>query len=404
MRVLMLTSHLPFPPYSGGRRREFELLRRVCTRYGVDVKLCVVTKTLREDVEYADALRAYCSEVALFDAVRNDGSKRHRASLPFPTSTSPQEPADYVRAVTEAGAVDLLHVERFFLLRHVDRTVPVPTLLVEQNVEYELHAQRTRYARRMLEKLWHYQRYVLTRRAEIRAWRESTLCAALTRDDRQHIKAALGGRDVPLIPDGYDHVTDLRGGVGPQRVDLALDLPTSDFVLFVGNFEYQPNVDAAHFLTSEIAPKVVARRPDATFVLAGNGPPLDVQQLGKLAHVTVTGRVPRLEPYLASAAVVVCPLRIGGGVKLKLLESLHHGKAVVTTSIGAQGLDARGRQAVRIADNADALADELTTLLTHQEERRALEMRAARFVRSLPTWDDAADDLHESYRRVLAGA
>jgi glycosyltransferase involved in cell wall biosynthesis len=116
----------------------------------------------------------------------------------------------------------------------------------------------------------------------------------------------------------------------------------------------------------------------------------------------VTGRVPAVQPYLDDAHVMLAPLRIGGGVKVKVLEALRRGKAIVTTPVGAQGFGERSPESMRLAADPASFAAAVVELLTSRRERRRLERAALDLGGSLPTWDAAAGRLSVAYRSLLA--
>jgi glycosyltransferase involved in cell wall biosynthesis len=297
----------------------------------------------------------------------------------------------YVEELLAHGWFDLVHVEGFYLAQHVPRACSVPVLLVEQNVEYELWRQRMEHADEETQRRALFLQYRLTRDEEVRAWRAASVCATLTDDDRRTIKRVAPELDVRVVPDGADH--------------LAPPVAASDdrTVVMVGNFAYQPTADGAIWFCSEILPHLVRRVPDVRVLLVGTDPTPDVRaQAG--GRVTVTGRVPRVEPYLDRAAVVVCPLRVGGGVKVKVLEALCRGKAVVTTRVGVQGLGEAAADAVVLADDIDGFAAAVAGLLQEPRRRRALGRAARSFAATLPTWDDAAAALRTTYRELTATA
>jgi glycosyltransferase involved in cell wall biosynthesis len=212
---------------------------------------------------------------------------------------------------------------------------------------------------------------------------------ALTPEDRATIALALGGRPVDLIPDGADHLHPAPTAPGAEMA-----------AVFVANFAYAPNVDAALHLCRDIVPLVRARVPDLCVWLVGNDPPDAVRALAG-EHVTVTGWVPDIAPYLDLATVLVCPLRIGGGIKVKTIEALRRGRALVTTPVGAQGLPSEARRAVLIADTPEAFASSLVRVLGQPDVRRLLERRARRAGGVLPSWNDAAAALTRVYNELL---
>jgi glycosyltransferase involved in cell wall biosynthesis len=170
----------------------------------------------------------------------------------------------------------------------------------------------------------------------------------------------------------------------------------------LANFAYAPNVDAAGHLAGEIMPRLRRAVPDVQLWLVGNEPPAEIRALAD-RRVRVTGRVDDVVPYLDAADVVVVPLRIGGGIKVKSIEALRRGKAIVSTTIGAQGMPPASDGAMVIADSAHAFAEGVGRVLGDSRLRARLERCAAVAARELPSWDDAADAVASAYERLAAG-
>jgi len=383
MRVLFLTCHLPYPAVSGGRLREYELLRRIGPE--ADVRLCAVSKTYEQDRAAASALEGCCASVAVFEA--EPGADDLPAQLRRHCSRSASE---HVAELLQD--VDVVHVEGFYLAHHVPPDAPVPLLLVEQNVEFSLWGQRVAVADGPADQRRAFREFRQTRTSEVDAWRRATLCAAVTEDDRAAMLRVAPELDVRVVPDGCDHL----GKPPERRAEPARE------VLFVGNFAYEPNADAARWFCGEIAPRVLERVPDARILLVGNEPPPDVTGLA-CEHVEVTGRVPSVADYLDRATVVAAPLRVGGGIKVKVLEALCRGKAIVSTSVGVQGLP-DAPDALVVCDDAESFAAACARVLESPAARRRLERGAARLAAALPTWDEAAASLLECYRDLVATA
>jgi glycosyltransferase involved in cell wall biosynthesis len=393
VRILFLTCHLPYPPVSGGRRREFELLKRLGRDY--DIRLVCVSKTYDEDVANAGELAAHCRSVAVF-----------AAELVEDPQLAPQcarhvsgDCAAYIEDLVASEGVDAIHVEGFYLMQHVPRSA-APVLLVDQNVEYLLYRQRaTERGLSRAERKRASHDAELTRGAEWDAWGRSDVIGAVSSDDLRYIRNHVHDRPVVLLPDGVDHL-DV---VDDEIVEPVGPLPVSPSLVFVGNFAYQPNIDAAAHLVRDILPRIRARIPDVELWLVGNDPAPDVRALAG-DGVTVTGRVPSVIPYIEAADVFVCPLRIGGGIKVKLLEAASIGAAIATTSVGVQGFPECTCHAFVVEDDDAKYARRVAQLLTHPRERDALAAAARDLARGLPTWEDAAARVARCYEELIPPA
>lgn len=148
-------------------------------------------------------------------------------------------------------------------------------------------------------------------------------------------------------------------------------------VAFVGAMDWEPNIDAAEYFCAEIWPKVLERVPTAVFRLVGRNPDRRVKRLAG-ESVEVTGRVPSVIEHLWQSTVVVVPLRIGGGTRLKIYEAMAAGRAVVSTTVGAEGLDVKHGEDLVLADEANSFAGMVSKLITDPKMRLQYEAGAAR--------------------------
>jgi polysaccharide biosynthesis protein PslH len=146
-------------------------------------------------------------------------------------------------------------------------------------------------------------------------------------------------------------------------------------IVFTGSMDWEPNIDAVEYFCGQIWPRVLAEFPDAIFQIVGRNPFAKVQRLASKS-VQVTGTVPSVTDYLRSATVVIVPLRIGGGTRLKIYEAMAMGKALVSTSIGAEGLAFQNGRDLLLADDASSFADAILLLLRDAPVRRRFEEAA----------------------------
>ncbi len=192
-------------------------------------------------------------------------------------------------------------------------------------------------------------------------------------DEARIVRALVPGKPVTALPPYFYDDAEIRS-------HDAAHFAAREEVLFVGGFPHAPNVDAALFIATEIMPLVWRRRPNARLVLVGYAPPPEVQALAS-ARIEVTGQVPRIEPFMARARLMLAALRYGAGVKGKTVEALRLGVPVVATAIGAEGIGIEpGRDAVLAAD-AQGLADAVLLLLGDPDRCAALSAAGAALVR-----------------------
>jgi len=173
-----------------------------------------------------------------------------------------------------------------------------------------------------------------------------------------------------------------------------------DTVVFVGGFCHPPNVEAALWLGNDIMPLLRKLRPGIRLIIVGSSPTKAIQALAS-DDIVVTGRVPAVEPFLERAAVVLAPMRTGGGMRLKVLQAMAMGKAIVTTSLGAEGLAVPGCQPpLFITEDADGIASATAALLSAVEDRRTLGRRACAFVTEHHSWPAYRERLEAIYAEL----
>lgn len=266
--------------------------------------------------------------------------------------------------VVETWRPDVAHVESFVMAQYAGALAPVPVVVVDQDAADTSAAMR-RYRARVLS--------------------GADAIVALTERDR----TMLAG----LVPSARI-----------ERIPLAVDLRAAPLdpagngrdVLFVGNFVHPPNVEAAERLVRSIFPRVAARRSDARLVIVGDGPPAALQGAD---NVVVTGRVADLDPVVDAAAVVVAPLASGGGMRVKVLEALGAGKAVVASPLALEGIGVIAGADVVVADGDEEFADAIVGLLENNSRRTELGHAARAWAEAHAGWDAivaAYEALYES--------
>jgi glycosyltransferase involved in cell wall biosynthesis len=196
----------------------------------------------------------------------------------------------------------------------------------------------------------------------------------------------------------------LRVDVIPNGVDTKIyqPLPEGDStpaLVFVGNMDYRPNVDAMMYFCSQVLPRVRCALPDVQMWIVGINPRAEVRHLeGEGVHVT--GRVDDVRPYYARSTACVVPLRAGGGTRLKILEAMAFGRPVVSTTIGCEGLDVVDGEHLFIADSADEFAEQTVRLLLDEALRRRVATEARRLAETCYDWDVVVTELEHVYREV----
>jgi glycosyltransferase involved in cell wall biosynthesis len=265
-----------------------------------------------------------------------------------------------------------------------------PVVLDEHNLEYELLQRTAAIEKSRLRQTYAGLESRKVEREEITTWRRVQGCVLTSSREQVVVNAVVPNLPTAVVPNGVD-LEYFR------PVDATI---TPGSLVFTGLLTYRPNADGASNFVRTIFPSIIEARPEACFTAVGWGLPDQLRPLlGE--RVIHTGRVDDVRPYLAKAAVVVVPLRIGSGTRLKVLEAMAMGKAVVSTSVGCEGLDVIHGQHLLIADEPGAFAKAVIRLLEYPAEAHELGCRARALVETAYGWNNSADRLqafHDSVR------
>jgi polysaccharide biosynthesis protein PslH len=270
------------------------------------------------------------------------------------------------------------------------------SVLFQHNVETAIWRRRAETAEGPARKLYYRLQASRMFAYEGQACRAAGQVVAVSAVDAGLMRTMFGAEHVSQIPTGVD----LEYFARPASVERAADL------IFIGSMDWLPNVDGVGYFVREVLPLIRRRRPGCTLAIVGRTPPPEIAELArKDSAVWVTGTVPDVRPYLWKSAVSVVPLRIGGGTRLKIYESMAAGVPVVSTTVGAEGLEVNPPGDIRIADRPADFAERCLELLENDDESRRVASRALELVASRFSWEQVARrfaDVLESAPALLA--
>lgn len=399
-RILWLSPYLPVP-ISGAGTRVFNLLKVLAKTCKIDL----IAGSLRaeERGETFDEVSSLCRTVQVVP--RTVRSTRHKRLLQLKSlfSRHPMQysifySAEFQKRLSQAVAecaYDVVILEHSFI-GYYALPKGTPTILDQHNVESEIlfrSGQRERSAVRRVYNLLEYWKYHSDER---RICRNAGLLLATSRRD---CETMLSWGDVPrcvVIPNGVDstYFSPMENGEdSPKRVT----------VLFTGTMDYSPNTEAMLYFVGQIWPLIREKVPEASLQIVGRSPPPAIVKLDAFADVEVTGSVPDVRPYLAASQVVVAPLRIGGGTRLKILEALAMARAVVSTSLGCEGLELQNGQHLLVADDPVDFASSVASLLRDPARREMIGAEGRHLVEGLYDWQALGTRMEEVLRDFVQG-
>jgi polysaccharide biosynthesis protein PslH len=260
------------------------------------------------------------------------------------------------------------------------------------NIDYDLARQHARVGNSLARRIYAGMNWRKLRREELATYRGAEgvyLCSAV--DERRLLNEVPGVRTA-VIPNAAD-VEYYQ----PRPTDPPPDGRT---VVFFGLLSFVPNVDAVIYFVKDIWPRIAKAHPEARCKIIGGRPPSSLLALAG-PRVELTGFVPDLRPHLASAAALVVPLRLGGGTRLKIVEGMAMGKAIVSTALGAEGIEAVPKRDLLIEDEPESFANAVNRLLADPDLAARIGQSARRLAVERYSWSGAAKALEGFYRRIL---
>lgn len=294
---------------------------------------------------------------------------------------------------TAKGNVDVVICDFLAPAINVPRTLPCPTILFQHNVEAMIWKRHFEVQTNPMKKNFLRGQWRKMERFESEMCRRFDSVVAVSAEDRELMQKEYSVDAVFDVPTGVD--VDFFTPSGREQVDQYN-------VVFTGSMDWLPNEDGIRYFTDQILPIIRKSIPQMSLTVVGRNPYPGLLELSKRdPAVVVTGRVDDVRPYMERAAAYVVPLRIGGGTRLKIFEAMAMEKAIVSTTIGAEGLPVSDGNELRIADTPEAFAAALVELLQAPDVARAMGQRAGEIVRQKFGWGGVANRFAEICETTL---
>jgi len=390
----MLSNVVPYPPHGGVHLRILNILQRVAQRHEVTLGC---HSWCEADLEGAAWLNR--NGVRTITAPLSPANWRHvgpalRAAL---IAGQPPEIVQYqapaLRELIARERFDILQIEETLLAPYADSLpddADTRTVLVFHNMHFVQEERIAALEPRRLDRFWRRANASFMRRYEPSIAARFDRNIAVSTVDRDLLKSLAPDLRVDVLANGVD--TAALRPLPPPEHKRAL--------VFVGTLNYKPCVDAVIWLVQSVLPLLRRRRPDLELWIVGRLPPREVEDLAG-PNVFVTGHVGDLTPYYARSAVAVVPLRAGGGSRLKILEAMALGRPVVSTAIGAEGLDVTHERNIILADDAEAFAASVERFLDDPELWTRIVTEARDWVERHHEWGAIAEQQMNIYDELF---
>ena len=400
MRILWLKSDLLLPLDKGGKLRTWHLMRHLARRHEITY---LAFKEPAQPAADVDGMRAVAARVETVDRAEPakgtlrfyaDAAKHLISPLPYAVGKYRSRAFERrLRGMLESRPFDLLVCDFLVPAVNLPDQLPCPAVIFTHNVESEIWRRHAETKPGAIARLLYGAQYRRMLRFEALTLARFDGVLAVSDADRRTFEALYPGairRPVDIVPTGVD--TEY---FAPAPSD-----PASRELVFTGSMDWLPNEDAMQYFCRDILPLIRAKEPGVSLSIVGRAPTPAVRRLGEEHGVQVTGRVDDVRPYMKDAAVYIVPLRIGGGTRLKIFEAMSMGKAVVSTTIGAEGLPVSDGEHVMLADEPESFADSVVQLLRDTGRRARMASAARTLVVEHYDWSAVADALEAALLNI----
>ena len=403
MKILWLNSGLLLPLDKGGKLRTWHLMRHLAQRHDITYLSFTDPGQRHED---RVGMREVCN--TLETVPRTDPAKgtlafyadaaRHVVH-PLPYAVGKYRSAAYAaraRRFLDHGNFDVVVADFLPPVSNLPQKLPIPSVLFTHNVEAEIWRRHADNAANPLSRALMRQQWTRMLRFEREALARFDLVLAVSDADAQTFGRLYPGalrRDVHIVQTGVDtsYFTPSPGTERPAHL------------VFTGSMDWLPNEDGMLYFVRDILPRVRQVEPGVTVSIIGRAPTPAVKRLADDRGIRVTGRVEDVRPHVAEGQVYIVPLRIGGGTRLKIFEAMAMAKAVVSTTVGAEGLPVTPGRDILIADEPARFAQAVVHMIRDAESRRRIETAARQLVVEKYDWAAVAQDLEDALAAVRGG-
>ena len=398
MNILVIDEQFPYPLTNGKSIRTFNLLRFLAGKHSISYLAYGTSDS--EAVRKIEQLGIKCFPVGPADLPKNGLRFYFRlfrnlfSLLPYVvTSHYTSRFQNRLDQLTSSMHFDLIICEWTPYAIYLKRLNHSKSIIVAHNIETDIWQRYEENETNFLKRAYISVQKFKMNRYEQKCFQWANGATAVTNNDARQILTCHVDYPVQVVSNG---------------VDLDYFHPNSEKVtqsqlVFTGSMDWRPNQDAVQYFIKNIFPRAREKCPDLKFTVVGRDPPKEIWNLDKITGVTIAGTVDDIRPYIAQAALYIVPLRIGGGSRLKILEAMAMEKPVLSTSIGAEGLDVRSGKDIFIADSPQIFAEKIITCLANKELLARVARQGRKLVMKKYGWEACGKDLNRYISRIIEG-
>lgn len=384
--ILYICPYLPFSGISAGAGRMFEIIKRLSKKHHVDV----ISFIIEEELKYLPVLKNICNRV---DVVKRNYPWRKDSLSILPSMINEfycKEMSALIKRRLYEEDYDIVQFEYLHMSQYVPAEYSGKLVLTEHQLHFFSRMRDFLNERFLIKKFEALLSALKGMIYEIKACEKFDKVITMTQQEKRIFKAYLPYLNVESVPMGVDI----------NIFESANDTAEKTDILYLGFFRHYPNVDAVLYFYKDILPLIKRKLAEVTFNIVGYAPPGEILKISGNG-INVVGYVKDIRPYLDEAKVFIMPIRLGTGMRGKLFEAWAMKKAVISTSIGCEGVDVEDGRDILIADKPKDFAEKTIELIKNARLRRILGENARAKTVSLYNWDTITEKIEDIYKKLL---
>lgn len=401
LNILFVSATIPYPAIDGGRIRVLSLVQNLSRYNNITFLTYNSSDKDEQNIKYLRDIGINILDVKFNynKTLSNIMAISRQVFKGKPFTTAKYYSNNMVKKINELlkdNSFDILHLEMLHTgqyITEIQNRHNTKIFLGQQNIDSLIWQRLFRTEQNPFKKLllnWQYNRFL---NLEKNLCPKFDVCICVSAEDANRLKSISPHAKTDVIPNGVD--TDYF-----KPMDTKED---ESQIVFVGSMDWQPNEDAVLYFCDQIFPLIKSDIPNVKFYIVGSNPTERVLKLKNIDGVIVTGLVDDVRSYMSQSAVFVVPLRIGGGTRLKILQALAMKKAVVSTSIGCEGLGLKHNEHLLISDDPIEFAKSVILLIKDRELRHGLGEKGRKLVEDQYDWKAISMKLDALYRKAIEG-
>jgi len=404
MKILWISHLLPYPPVGGVRIRSYNLLKEI-GKYNEVYFIGLFQRGQQknsEEVEMAvNALQVFCKSVTVYPFESWDSRiswyfiviksffsiKAHKEQW-----AKSQKLALSINKLLKKETIDIVHFDTISLLQYLRETKnDIPVVINHHNIESAMMQRRARNEKNPLIKLFCYQEGLKLKKLE-RTYCPKALNFVVSDLDKERLQQVTASQRVEIIPNGVD-IAFLQRSDQPY-IEKSL--------LFVGGLGWYPNIDAVLFFCNKIWPELIKKEKNAKFYIIGKNPPDRLKKVvEKYNNIILMGFVDDIRPLMSSVSAYVCPIRVGGGTRLKVLDALAMGIPLVATKMACEGIPVQDGKHVLFAENPKEFTDNIIKIFSFNALREKLRKNSRKLIEDFFDFEQIGKKLNKCYHKSI---